>query len=321
MSIAEVERDTGLSKDLLRVWERRYGFPRPGRTPHGERAYSSEEVAKLRLVRRLMDMGKRPGRILLLPMEELQTLCGDAPSAERTPLHDLALYLITTHQTAELKLELRQTLMRDGLYRFVTETAAPLAALVGQAWMRGEIQIFEEHLFTEQMIGVLRGAIAQMPASGGSPRVLLTTPPQEQHALGLLMAEAVLTLEGAECVPLGTQTPVAEVAAAATAKAVDVVALSFSGNVPANQVSDYLRQLRGALPAHLQLWCGGEGATRLKQLPERVTRVDAFSGIGRALSDWRNVSGGGERSRPVPADESEASEGERNTLGAPGERG
>ena len=28
-TIADVERDTGLSKDTLRVWERRYGFPLP----------------------------------------------------------------------------------------------------------------------------------------------------------------------------------------------------------------------------------------------------------------------------------------------------
>ncbi|MET1081887.1 MAG: MerR family transcriptional regulator, partial [Burkholderiales bacterium] len=29
VSIATVERDTGLSKDTLRMWERRYQFPRP----------------------------------------------------------------------------------------------------------------------------------------------------------------------------------------------------------------------------------------------------------------------------------------------------
>ncbi|MCK7493491.1 MAG: MerR family transcriptional regulator [Comamonadaceae bacterium] len=34
-----MERDTGLSKDTLRVWERRYGFPLPGRDALGERTY------------------------------------------------------------------------------------------------------------------------------------------------------------------------------------------------------------------------------------------------------------------------------------------
>jgi DNA-binding transcriptional MerR regulator len=38
-SIAAVERDTGIGKDTLRVWERRYGFPQPGRDSFGERSY------------------------------------------------------------------------------------------------------------------------------------------------------------------------------------------------------------------------------------------------------------------------------------------
>ena len=37
--ISAVERETGLSKDTLRMWERRYGFPAPGRDAQGERVY------------------------------------------------------------------------------------------------------------------------------------------------------------------------------------------------------------------------------------------------------------------------------------------
>jgi len=60
LSIAAVERDTGLSKDALRIWERRYGFPTPQRDGSGERAYPLEQVEKLRIVKRLMDGGHRP---------------------------------------------------------------------------------------------------------------------------------------------------------------------------------------------------------------------------------------------------------------------
>ncbi len=63
LPIAAVERDTGLSKDTLRVWERRYGFPQPTRDANGERVYPSEQVEKLRLLKRLMDQGHRPGKI------------------------------------------------------------------------------------------------------------------------------------------------------------------------------------------------------------------------------------------------------------------
>ena len=69
LGISAVERDTGLSKDTLRVWERRYGFPRPVRDALGERTYPVEQVDRLRLIRRLMDAGHRPGKVVGLPVD------------------------------------------------------------------------------------------------------------------------------------------------------------------------------------------------------------------------------------------------------------
>lgn len=287
IGIAEVERETGVSKDQLRVWEKRYGFPSPPRNPYGERQYSDAEVAKLKLVRRLLDRGMRPGRLLQLPLDALQELTREGAAAERSVPQDLALYLLTTHQTVELRRELAQTLMRDGMFRFVTETVAPLVALVGEAWMRGELRVFEEHLFTEILQGLLRTAIARSSGGGGAPRALLTTLPQEPHALGVLMAESLFTLEGAECVALGPQTPVGDIASAAAAKDVDIVALSFSANFPAAQVSEGLELLRAGLPARVALWCGGAGVARAKRLPEGVLRLHGLHEIGPEIARWR----------------------------------
>ncbi len=78
----------------------------------------------------------------------------------------------------------------------------PLNRAVGDAWMRGELQIFEEHLYTEQLQVALRTAINTFPRQAGAPRVLLTTFPGEQHGLGLLMVEALLVPEGARCISL-----------------------------------------------------------------------------------------------------------------------
>src|SRR5437016_4982137 len=54
LNISAVERETGLSKDVLRIWERRYGFPHPDRDDNAERQYAADEVAKLRAIKRLM---------------------------------------------------------------------------------------------------------------------------------------------------------------------------------------------------------------------------------------------------------------------------
>ncbi len=64
LNISAVERETGLSKDVLRMWERRYGFPKPGRDDNGERQYTPADVGKLRAMKRLMDIGVRPGKIV-----------------------------------------------------------------------------------------------------------------------------------------------------------------------------------------------------------------------------------------------------------------
>ena len=73
-SIAAVERDTGLSKDVLRMWERRYGFPIPERDANGERLYPEAQVERLRLIKRLMDQGYRPGKLMATSVDELSLL-------------------------------------------------------------------------------------------------------------------------------------------------------------------------------------------------------------------------------------------------------
>ncbi len=113
----------------------------------------------------------------------------------------------TAHRVDDLRRELALLTVKVGLARFVTDVIAPLTALVGDRWARGELAIFEEHLYTESVQAVLRNAIASIPHPGDSPRVLLTTVPQEPHGLGVLMAEAMFALEGARCVSLGVRTP------------------------------------------------------------------------------------------------------------------
>jgi hypothetical protein len=61
LPIAAIERDTGLSKDTLRVWERHYGFPVPMRDSQGERSYPLDQLQRLRAIKRLIDGRHRPG--------------------------------------------------------------------------------------------------------------------------------------------------------------------------------------------------------------------------------------------------------------------
>ncbi len=291
-NIAAVERDTGLSKDVLRMWERRYGFPLPHRDANGERSYPTDQVERLRLIKRLMDLGHRPGKLMAMPSEELSALAPRRatarPAATETGGQDLAplLALIKGHDSAGYQQAMQQRLARQGLQHFVQDTIAPLARQVGEAWEDGRFEVFEEHLFTELTKRVLRQAIAALPDGKRSPRILLTSVPDEPHVLGLLMVEALFSLEGAECVPLGTQMPLLEIGRAASAHQADIVALSFSEAFPQRQIPGLLQQLRQVLPPAVALWVGGQGVQRLAGI-DGVVLLTTFASANTALNEWR----------------------------------
>ena len=306
VGIAAVERDTGLGKDTLRVWERRYGFPTPMRDDRGERVYSTSQVERLLMVKRLMDAGYRPGAVVPLSTAELNALPpmptrrqrvspSNAPdqSAVSDDVTGPWMALLRQHQAGLLRDALTDAVTRLGLADFVTQLVAPLNVAVGASWAGGELAIFEEHLYTEAMQTVLRQAIAQRQhnARAQPPRVLLTTPPGESHGLGLLMAEAFFTLESCHCVSLGHQTPLPDVVQAAKHVGADIVALGFSPAQNPHQVRVSLSQLHSSLPASTELWAGGL-APMLHRHPVRgqarqywpVVRVqDISTGIAR----WR----------------------------------
>lgn len=291
-NISAVERDTGLSKDVLRMWERRYGFPLPGRDNNGERTYPAEQVDRLRQIKRLMDAGHRPGKLIATPVEELSQLAPRRSEARllaeqpgRNELNEL-IGLIKQHDALGYQQAMQQRLARQGLQYFVQDTIAPLTQQVGAAWEDGSVEVFEEHLFTELTKRLLRQAIAALPGGQRSPRILLTSVPDEHHVLGLLMVEAIFSLEGAECIPLGTQMPLLEIVRAANAHHVHIVALSFSAAFPARQIPGLLQQLRLALPVEIALWAGGSGVQRLAPL-SGVVLLTSFDTARTALAEWR----------------------------------
>ena len=291
LNISAAERETGLSKDVLRMWERRYAFPKPSRDENGERQYSIGDVGKLRAIKRLMDVGMRPGKIIALSNEELNAMAlaraGKGRDIATPALEGDVLMLLKTHDVTGLQHALATLLMREGLQNFVRETITPLNRAIGDAWMRGELQVFEEHLYTEQLQAALRTAINTFPRQAGIPRVLLTTLPSEQHGLGLLMVEALLVPEGVQCISLGPQTPLDDIRRAALAHKAHIVALSFSAAFPLRQATDGLSTLRRQLPASIHVWAGGEMTRRVRKTLPGVVLIPDLGASVNALRSWR----------------------------------
>lgn len=303
-TIADIERDTGIAKDTLRVWERRYGFPQPERDANGERRYDDVQLQRLRHIKRLMDGGYRPNAVVSLPLEALQAL-GINPPSVRPARHNQQrqaahqgheldpqwLQWVHQHDMAALQSALQQHLQAQGLALTAQELITPLSAAVGEAWLRGDLAVYEEHLYTQAIASVLRAHISHQQAQSlptSPPRVLLTTVPGEQHGLGLLLAECFFSISGCHVFPLGIHTPLPDIVLAASQLQADIVALSFSAHHAAADVKQALAQLRSQLPPTTELWVGGSAPVLHQRLaPPHCVVLHQASDVPEQVQRWR----------------------------------
>jgi len=295
--ISAIEKETGLTKDVIRKWESRYGFPCPERDDNGDRLYPADQIDRLRLIRRLMGAGFRPGKIVGLGLAELDALVRQISPPPDNPPSDYArqvLAALTSHDLPRLRDLFKQQWARDGLASFIGVTLAQLTTVIGESWLRGDIRLFEEHLYTEAALDILHEAIRTVTGSAQAPRLLLATPSGEVHTLGLMMAEAIAAMEGGHCIRLGAQIPTAELVAAATACDADIVALSFSVAYPAREATQTLAILRERLDPAIAIWAGGAGATTLRPMGG-VHLLRDLAEIGPVLQDWRQAHPDGAR--------------------------
>jgi methanogenic corrinoid protein MtbC1 len=295
--VADVERATGIPRATLRMWERRYGFPCPQRDERGERCYDDAQIAKLRLIATLTSRGHRPGGLIGMHPEQLQALLPSATHRKDGTRHgdEPLVQMMRRLDAGALTGWLLQQLASRGLEAFVQQVLPGTNALVGEAWACGELQVHEEHLYTECVQQVLRIAMAALPPApdGAGPRVLLATLPREPHGLGLLGVQALLQLERCTCLPLGLNLPVVHIVEAAQAWNPDVVALSFSQAYPARELTTQLTQLQERLPPHVEIWVGGRSAAlpRLAQTGTRLRYQPDLAGLKSAVAELRDRAG------------------------------
>ena len=274
--IRTASRMTGLSPDLLRAWERRYGVIEPTRTTGGTRRYTAADIERLRLVKGAVDAGHRVGQVAHLDAAELKRRASVSEDRAAGHLDEILEALDCLDGVASQRL-LSTQLSALGAVRFTREVAIPLVHEIGERWANDKMGIASEHLATSVLRSLLGSALQPTPTSLLGPKIVFGTPAGEGHELGLLMA--ALTAQGAGANPLylGAALPVEDLlsavdAAGAAALAVSIVAMS---NVEATR---FVGALRDGLPAAIRLWLGGAGASELELAPgiEYIASLEDF---------------------------------------------
>lgn len=276
VSIGELAEETGLTPEVLRVWERRYGFPVPVRLPSGHRRYRAEDLRRLRLVSLALAQGRRTAKVVPLPEAALRALV--QPQAPSKPVAAI-LEALEALDSAEIRRKLHDAHQIRGLLPFLCEIVSPLLDEVGSRWVAGVLAIQQEHLLTEILEDLLRDLRRGFQPGPEAPKVALATLPGERHRLGLLMAALVYAGQGAQVEILGTDLPLAAMVGAVNALGAHTLGISVSLKSGGKLAHQLLQDLRERLPAEVRLIVGGQGAARLRPLAG-VTRVRGLE-VGR----------------------------------------
>ena len=273
--IAVVAERTGLSQDVLRVWERRYSAVKPARDSNGQRVYTDSDVERLRALHAATRAGRSISQVAGLSDKALASMVQDDTMARaesatvRTArddvagMADTALKLAKSLESAQLYDHLRRASTMLGLPDFLSLVAVPFLRQIGDEWHGGRLSPAHEHLASSVLYDILVERMRAFPARPGSPRVLIATPAGERHAIGAAIVGAGAATEGWSVTFLGTDLPAREIAAAAIASKVSVVALSVVYVEHRDRIISELLELRSRLPGTIPLFVGGVGAKGL----------------------------------------------------------
>jgi methanogenic corrinoid protein MtbC1 len=300
-------RRTGLSADVIRAWERRYGAVSPQRSEGGQRLYSERDVARLALLARATAEGHSIGEIARLDEAALEALLrgpkargADDHGEEIGAVVSDALGAATRLDSVALETILKRAVFSLGVERFVDQVVGRFLSEVGNRWHQGAISPAHEHLASDTMRRVLAWVTDAYELEPDAPRILVGTPEGEMHELGAMSAAAAAVGEGWRVVYLGASLPAEDIVSAAEQVGAKAVALSVVYADGASTAAQVARIAR-SLPDGVDLFIGGAAAHEVDGLA-RNSRVRVLEGIEPLRRTLRAAHVGRPGFRPPAAD-------------------
>ena len=255
--IGELSRRTGVSVELLRAWERRYGLLRPARSAGGFRLYTADDERHVRLMQRQLGRGLAAAEAARAALADDEAATAtDTPSALLDAGRErLARALDDLDETAA------HTALDSLLAGFTLETVLsaailPHLAALGDRWERGEATIAQEHFASNLLRGRLL-ALARNWDRGSGPRAVLACAPGEMHDLPLIAFGLALAGRGWRVTYLGPDTPVESLTDAGAVVQPDAVVVASTLPGRLEPAADGLEQIGRTT----RLYLAGPGAT------------------------------------------------------------
>jgi len=276
---------TGLSPDLLRVWERRYGVVKPGRSEGGQRLYSDADVERLDLLHRASLGGRSISQVAGLTNDELNELIEADDRARQVAtigpvggpngrgaemFLDQAKQAIEKIDTGGLHLTLRQAAMTLGAAGLIEAVVTPLLRHVGESWHAGTLTPAHEHAASAVIRQVLTWTREAYRPSRSAPRFVAATMSGDRHEFGAMLAAGTAAAEGWQVTYLGSDLPPRDIARAARSLEADVLALSSVFPIESRRLVEDSAALAKELRGRATIIIGGSGMTSVARDFEQI---------------------------------------------------
>jgi MerR family transcriptional regulator, light-induced transcriptional regulator len=264
LRIGEFARRAGVSPELLRAWERRYGLLQPIRTEGGFRLYTEDDADRVARMQRGLRDGLSAAEAARRALTETRPAEGLLEDAQRR-----LLTAVHSYDETALHAVLDEALAGFALETVVRELILPVLRDVGEEWERGDLEIGQEHfasnLIRERLLG-----LGRLWNRGGGPLAILACVPDERHDIGLIAFGLMLRSHGWRILFLGADTPVATLEQAVAATDPQLVVVASVDHTLLQAQAAGLRRLARTTPLVLS----GSGADEQLCARLRVERLD-----------------------------------------------
>ena len=259
-SIKSLSKITGIPPNTLRSWERRYGIPAAQRDEAGFRSYTSEDVAYVSLIGRLVSQGHAISKLAALSEDKLRDLentrlsstLEDGPQVLRKRLVEA----IQDRDLTRYRLLLTQALISCSPGEACGAVISPAMSEIGRRWAAGKLDIAVEHAISAITKQQLFAAVSMVQWSTSRASLAFATLPGERHELGALMAYFIASARGYQSTYFGPDLPLPSLAEAVRVVKARVLVLSVVAPDNVDEVSREVKRLAATLMPDIEIWIG-----------------------------------------------------------------
>lgn len=290
--IHRVAKLTGLSRDVIRVWERRFEIIKPTRGANRYRNYSDEDVALLRFLKEQLDAGGSIGELSKLGREEL--LNRARASAPQVSFVDNVFSRLLQELLSSLNPFNRVIFEKrlNGAVAVIPFEEAlhgillPLQEQVGQLWHDGHLDVAIEHYVTRQIQQKIFSAMNQLPVAEYGAKVVVACPPGEEHDIAAFAVAYRCRVRGCRVHYLGANVPLGSLAKICEEVEPDLTIMSFPVALSEANAAELVQTLANEVRPASDLAVGGHGALAMRDLfmKYNITVLENFADLDHLLN-------------------------------------